>query len=261
MLRIAGGTRPRPRQRHRRRGAGRLDAGRQDRRRPAPTPRPTRSTPTGLVVMPGGVDMHAHIAGPKVNLARKMLARGQAQADVVRRTPRHALRHHRQRAQHLRHRLPLRRHGLHHRVRRRHPAARRPPRPRGVPRHADHRQGLLRPVRQQPLPVFEQIPHDEPATPPRLRRLAPARDEGLRRQARQPRRRRDVEARRRQHPRARRRGPSTSRRGRSSRDAGAAKDLGLPHPVARPLQQPRPARQLEDDARHAWRRSRAAART
>ena len=26
---------------------------------------------TGLVVMPGGVDMHAHIAGPKVNVARK----------------------------------------------------------------------------------------------------------------------------------------------------------------------------------------------
>ena len=27
---------------------------------------------TGMVVMPGGVDMHSHIAGPKVNLARKM---------------------------------------------------------------------------------------------------------------------------------------------------------------------------------------------
>src|SRR5437588_8064376 len=27
---------------------------------------------TGLVVMPGGVDMHCHIAGPKVNVARKM---------------------------------------------------------------------------------------------------------------------------------------------------------------------------------------------
>ena len=27
---------------------------------------------TGMVVMPGGVDMHAHIAGPKVNAARKM---------------------------------------------------------------------------------------------------------------------------------------------------------------------------------------------
>jgi formylmethanofuran dehydrogenase subunit A len=27
---------------------------------------------SGLVVMPGGVDMHAHIAGPKVNIARKL---------------------------------------------------------------------------------------------------------------------------------------------------------------------------------------------
>ena len=26
----------------------------------------------GLVVMPGGIDMHCHIAGPKVNTARKM---------------------------------------------------------------------------------------------------------------------------------------------------------------------------------------------
>jgi len=26
----------------------------------------------GLVVMPGGIDMHCHIAGPKVNAARKM---------------------------------------------------------------------------------------------------------------------------------------------------------------------------------------------
>ena len=27
----------------------------------------------GMVVMPGGVDIHAHIAGPKVNAARKLL--------------------------------------------------------------------------------------------------------------------------------------------------------------------------------------------
>ena len=26
----------------------------------------------GMVVMPGGVDIHCHIAGPKVNLARKL---------------------------------------------------------------------------------------------------------------------------------------------------------------------------------------------
>src|SRR4051794_13154255 len=40
----------------------------------------------GLVVMPGGVDMHAHIAGPKVNLARKMRPEDKRKAPVVRRT-------------------------------------------------------------------------------------------------------------------------------------------------------------------------------
>src|SRR5215210_2280026 len=42
---------------------------------------------TGLVVMPGGVDIHSHIAGPKVNLARKMRPEDKRKAPVVRRTP------------------------------------------------------------------------------------------------------------------------------------------------------------------------------
>ena len=42
---------------------------------------------TGLVVMAGGVDMHAHIAGPKVNLARKMRPEDKRLAPPVRRTP------------------------------------------------------------------------------------------------------------------------------------------------------------------------------
>jgi formylmethanofuran dehydrogenase subunit A len=41
---------------------------------------------TGLIVMPGGVDMHSHIAGPKVNLARKMRPEDKRKAPVVRRT-------------------------------------------------------------------------------------------------------------------------------------------------------------------------------
>jgi formylmethanofuran dehydrogenase subunit A len=41
---------------------------------------------TGLVVMAGGVDMHAHIAGPKVNLARKMRPEDKRKAPTVRRT-------------------------------------------------------------------------------------------------------------------------------------------------------------------------------
>ncbi|HSR63510.1 MAG TPA: amidohydrolase family protein, partial [Gammaproteobacteria bacterium] len=32
----------------------------------------TRIDASGMVIMPGGVDIHCHIAGPKVNLARKL---------------------------------------------------------------------------------------------------------------------------------------------------------------------------------------------
>jgi formylmethanofuran dehydrogenase subunit A len=52
-----------------------------------PEVRPTKVIDAaGLVVMPGGVDMHAHIAGPKVNLGRKMRPEDKRQAPVVRRT-------------------------------------------------------------------------------------------------------------------------------------------------------------------------------
>jgi formylmethanofuran dehydrogenase subunit A len=40
----------------------------------------------GLVVMPGGVDMHCHIAGPKVNMARKMRPEEKRVAEPVPRT-------------------------------------------------------------------------------------------------------------------------------------------------------------------------------
>src|SRR4051794_34916714 len=41
---------------------------------------------TGLVIMPGGVDIHAHIAGPKVNAARKMRPEDKRRAPMIRRT-------------------------------------------------------------------------------------------------------------------------------------------------------------------------------
>ena len=41
----------------------------------------------GMVVMPGGVDMHCHIAGPKVNVARKMMPDNKRTAAPVLRTP------------------------------------------------------------------------------------------------------------------------------------------------------------------------------
>ncbi len=40
----------------------------------------------GLVVMPGGVDMHCHIVGPKVNTARKMCPEQKRRGEPVRRT-------------------------------------------------------------------------------------------------------------------------------------------------------------------------------
>jgi len=41
---------------------------------------------TGYVIMPGGVDMHCHIAGPKVNTARKMMPEEKRTAPMITRT-------------------------------------------------------------------------------------------------------------------------------------------------------------------------------
>ncbi len=41
---------------------------------------------TGYVVMPGGVDMHCHIAGPKVNTARKMMPEEKRVGQMIKRT-------------------------------------------------------------------------------------------------------------------------------------------------------------------------------
>jgi formylmethanofuran dehydrogenase subunit A len=52
-----------------------------------PATRATREIDVrGLVVMPGGVDMHCHIAGPKVNVARKMRPEEKRKAEVLHRT-------------------------------------------------------------------------------------------------------------------------------------------------------------------------------
>src|SRR5262245_62890073 len=40
----------------------------------------------GMLVMPAGVDLHSHIAGPKVNAARKMRPEDHRRAEPVRRT-------------------------------------------------------------------------------------------------------------------------------------------------------------------------------
>jgi formylmethanofuran dehydrogenase subunit A len=52
-----------------------------------PAVRPARTlNAAGLVIMPGGIDMHCHIAGPKVNAARKMRPEEKRKGEVVRRT-------------------------------------------------------------------------------------------------------------------------------------------------------------------------------
>ena len=52
-----------------------------------PEVKPTRIIDArGLVVMPGGVDMHCHIVGPKVNTARKMCPEQKRRGEPVRRT-------------------------------------------------------------------------------------------------------------------------------------------------------------------------------
>jgi formylmethanofuran dehydrogenase subunit A len=52
-----------------------------------PQVRPTRTlNAAGLVIMPGGIDMHCHIAGPKVNAARKMRPENKRNGEVLHRT-------------------------------------------------------------------------------------------------------------------------------------------------------------------------------
>jgi formylmethanofuran dehydrogenase subunit A len=53
-----------------------------------PAVRPVREIDArGTVVMPGGVDMHCHIAGPKVNVARKLRPEEKRNSAVLHRTP------------------------------------------------------------------------------------------------------------------------------------------------------------------------------
>jgi len=52
-----------------------------------PESKPSRTIDAaGMVVMPGGIDMHCHIAGPKVNVARKMRPEEKRKGEVLHRT-------------------------------------------------------------------------------------------------------------------------------------------------------------------------------
>ena len=106
---------------------------------------------SGMVVMAGGIDMHSHIGGGKINLARLLMpedhracapataAGNPLELRILRRVH----------ARHARHRLPLRRDGLHGRIRARDDRVERAPYAPGNGRHADHRSRRLRDARQR----------------------------------------------------------------------------------------------------------------
>ena len=112
-------------------------------------PGATRIDARGMVVMAGGVDIHAHIAGPKVNAARK-LSPDDRREDPIDRTVDSALGHRRAGPVDVRHRLSLLAARLHHGRRGGGPAAGRAPRAVRAARHADDRQGVPDPDGQQP---------------------------------------------------------------------------------------------------------------
>ena len=77
----------------------------------------------GMIVMPGGVDIHSHLASSSCNHARRLLPEEHS-AEPVRPRPRRwrppgPVRHRRHRPHDLHHGLPLRRSGIHHCLRRR----------------------------------------------------------------------------------------------------------------------------------------------
>ena len=69
---------------------------------------------TGMIVFPGGVDIHTHVAGAALNFARAMTPENQRGAATFMHTPEQRTRHRRADADHVRDRLSLRRHGLYH---------------------------------------------------------------------------------------------------------------------------------------------------
>ena len=193
-----------------------------DRRRGRSTTRPTASTgevrdiciedgrivaslpddaPTldarGMVVMPGGVDIHSHVASSSCNHARRLLPDEHA-ADpapppaLVDGEPPAPVGHRRHGAEHLHDRLSLRRPRLHDRVRRRGGAPHGAAQPCRARRYAVRGRRLLRAHGQRRVPAAADRRRRARAGA-RLRGLAAGRDRRLRDQDRESRRHRGVE--------------------------------------------------------------------
>ncbi len=94
---------------------------------------------TGMIVFPGGVDVHTHVAGAALNFARAMIPEDHRRNAPFVRTPVPPRRHRRIDPDHIHHRLPLRRTRLHHRERGGRADPLGPAHPRGAARHAHRR--------------------------------------------------------------------------------------------------------------------------
>ena len=146
---------------------------------------------SGMMVFPGGVDVHTHVAGGALNFARGLVPENQRAARKFLHVgpPRRARRHD---AHHVRHRLSLRRHGLDDGQRGGGADSLRPAHARRAARHADRGQVL-------PRADGEQRDRAGPARSRRgrtgqaRRRLADLGRESVRRQGGESRRRRGVE--------------------------------------------------------------------
>ncbi len=190
---------------------------------------------TGMVVFPGGVDVHTHVAGGALNFARGADRRRTSAPPAV---PAHAriaapgIGGHD--ADHLRHRLPLRRHGLHD--------GQRGGRARSCPPSTRTRSCATRRSWTSPACVLmanneivlDLLEAGRDRAGQARRRLADLGGEGLRRQGGQPRRRRGLEVGqgRQGAARAGRRATARSRRRKIIAGlAGSSTSCGLPHPL------------------------------
>ncbi len=175
----------RPGQRGRRRGPRSLCPRRGHPRRPAPRETPVRTYDLrGKLVMAGAIDLHTHIGGGKVNIARTMLPDDQRahvvphRAYPLGRRPCGAL--------HPCRRLPLCGDGLYDGLRARGPPGQCAPGPPRDGRHADPGHGRLCHARQRRFPPPADGGGGRPGGHQRLCRLDPARHPLHRHQGGQP---------------------------------------------------------------------------
>ena len=159
--------------------------------------------------MAGAIDLHTHIGGGKVNLARALVPELNRR-EILPATAVASACAGGACALHAGGGIPLRGDGLHRLLRAGHAAVERAPGPHGDGRYADRRQGCVRAARERRLPAAEPRGRGGSARDQRLRRLDPARRAGARHQGRQRRRHQRLQVQR-AHARRRRAASALSR--------------------------------------------------